>query len=379
MHRFAFLGTTGQYYRIYVVNTLLTILTFGIYSAWAKVRNRRFFYGFTELLDNRFDFDARPIVILISRVLVVVVVLVAAYMDEVFDWLWQDLGLMSTALLLLVPFALVRGRAFNARHSLFMGIRFHYERIYGPAYRVFILFVLPLVALFVLLGSASLPETDTSDAFLDLLLTLREPLSIIIAIYLIVLLPCWYRMRDQIKINQLSFGKLQLRYTATLRQYYGAYMRALLLLLLALLIGTVPFLYFASTQTISSTSAQIIFWTAVGGSVLASLWFLYYRALLVALYWNAIDFTDGKLRANFSGSDYLIKITLPNMLLTILSLGILLPWTRVRRWRYIARALVLHVSAEQAAVLYRADAFKEAFSSEYIDIEGGFDFDAGLI
>ena len=36
-----FTGSGGEYFRIWIVNVALTVLTFGIYGAWAKVRTRR--------------------------------------------------------------------------------------------------------------------------------------------------------------------------------------------------------------------------------------------------------------------------------------------------------------------------------------------------
>lgn len=42
---FRFTGNGREYFRIWIVNTLLTILTLGIYSAWAKVRKKRYIYG----------------------------------------------------------------------------------------------------------------------------------------------------------------------------------------------------------------------------------------------------------------------------------------------------------------------------------------------
>ncbi|MEX1058239.1 MAG: DUF898 family protein, partial [Natronospirillum sp.] len=43
----AFNGRGGEYFGIWIVNIALTVLTLGIYSAWAKVRNKRYFYGNT--------------------------------------------------------------------------------------------------------------------------------------------------------------------------------------------------------------------------------------------------------------------------------------------------------------------------------------------
>ena len=67
---FTFTGTGREYFGIWIVNILLTILTLGIYSAWAKVRRTRYFYGNTRLAGASFDYHARPVQILIGRIVV---------------------------------------------------------------------------------------------------------------------------------------------------------------------------------------------------------------------------------------------------------------------------------------------------------------------
>ena len=43
-----FSGDGGEYFRIWIVNLALSVVTLGIYSAWAKVRRLRYFYGSTR-------------------------------------------------------------------------------------------------------------------------------------------------------------------------------------------------------------------------------------------------------------------------------------------------------------------------------------------
>ncbi|MBC7618577.1 MAG: DUF898 family protein, partial [Candidatus Saccharibacteria bacterium] len=45
--RIAFTGSGSEYFRIWIVNLLLTLVTFGLYYPWAKVRRLRYFYGNT--------------------------------------------------------------------------------------------------------------------------------------------------------------------------------------------------------------------------------------------------------------------------------------------------------------------------------------------
>jgi hypothetical protein len=57
---FEFSGSGSEYFRIWIVNILLTIMTIGIYSAWAKVRNRSYFYGNTRVHGAAFEYLASP-------------------------------------------------------------------------------------------------------------------------------------------------------------------------------------------------------------------------------------------------------------------------------------------------------------------------------
>ena len=70
---FAFEGRAEDYFAIWTVNLLFTILTLGGYSAWAKVRRLQFFYGSTRLAGDGFSYLARPVALLRARLLVVAV------------------------------------------------------------------------------------------------------------------------------------------------------------------------------------------------------------------------------------------------------------------------------------------------------------------
>ena len=83
-------GRAGEYFGIWIVNILLSILTLGIYSAWAKVRNRRYFYGHTELVGHAFDYLASPIAILKGRLIAFFILVL--YIGV--DYLVPGLGLL---------------------------------------------------------------------------------------------------------------------------------------------------------------------------------------------------------------------------------------------------------------------------------------------
>ena len=67
--RFKFTGNGTEYFGIWMVNLLLTILTLGIYSAWAKVRRMQYFYRNTYLNEASFDYHGTAIDILKGRII----------------------------------------------------------------------------------------------------------------------------------------------------------------------------------------------------------------------------------------------------------------------------------------------------------------------
>ncbi|HET7062745.1 MAG TPA: DUF898 family protein, partial [Rudaea sp.] len=68
-HQFEFRGAEREYFNIWIVNLALTILTLGIYSAWAKVRTERYFYANTRVAGTPFEYLARPLPILKGRII----------------------------------------------------------------------------------------------------------------------------------------------------------------------------------------------------------------------------------------------------------------------------------------------------------------------
>ena len=55
-----FTGSGEEFFGIWIINLVLSICTLGIYSAWAKVRTKRYFYGNTILAGSSFEYVANP-------------------------------------------------------------------------------------------------------------------------------------------------------------------------------------------------------------------------------------------------------------------------------------------------------------------------------
>lgn len=115
-------------------NFALCILTLGIYSAWAKVRRRKYVTQHTLLDDHAFDYVARPQVILRSRVLVMAILVASSLSEQ----LHPTLGFFgSLALVLAFPWAYTTSTAFNARQTQYRGHSFLFSGSIKEAYTAF--------------------------------------------------------------------------------------------------------------------------------------------------------------------------------------------------------------------------------------------------
>ena len=132
---FQFTGTAREYFGIWIVNLLLTILTLGIYAAWAKVRTQRYFYGNTVLDGSAFDYLATPLAILKGWAIAIAVLIVY----NIVSGLYPVTGIVFFILFLLaLPWIVVRSLMFRAHNSSYRNIRFTFQDAYSEAVRVFI-------------------------------------------------------------------------------------------------------------------------------------------------------------------------------------------------------------------------------------------------
>ena len=129
-----FNGKTGEYFGIWFVNLLLSLVTLGIYSAWAKVRTERYFYGNTRLAGSSFDYLADPVAILKGRLIAYAVVIVLVLSSHFLPVLYV---LMILALFALMPLIVVLALRFRARNSAWRGLSFRFDRSGGAAYGPF--------------------------------------------------------------------------------------------------------------------------------------------------------------------------------------------------------------------------------------------------
>lgn len=135
-HRFSFNGSAGEFTRIWWANMLLTICTLGIYSAWAKVRTRKWLYGNAELAGSTFNYHADPKAILKGRVIVVGFYMWLVLLSKFIPAIG---GAFLLIILAVLPWIMIRSLRFNAVNTSYRGVRMDFATDYSGAYMLVLL------------------------------------------------------------------------------------------------------------------------------------------------------------------------------------------------------------------------------------------------
>lgn len=128
-----FQGTAPEYYKIWFVNLMFSILSLGIYSAWAKIRKQKYLYSHTYLNKENFDYHAKPIQVLKGRAIIFGIYLCFMFLSKYNPEYTQVLILIG---FLLLPWFVVRVMTFKLRNTSYQNIRFGFNLNYKGSYAV---------------------------------------------------------------------------------------------------------------------------------------------------------------------------------------------------------------------------------------------------
>ena len=137
-----FFGTANAYFRIWIVNLPLTLLTCGIYLPWARVRSRQYLYSKIHLDGHSFCYHARPEAELKIHLPLTVMLLGAGLLS----WVSPLSGvILSVFLIFLFPWYRRWRLCFEAQNSAYRKVHFRFEGSLADAYKAYLLW--PLLTL----------------------------------------------------------------------------------------------------------------------------------------------------------------------------------------------------------------------------------------
>jgi uncharacterized membrane protein YjgN (DUF898 family) len=346
-----FTGSTSTYFRIWIVNLLLTVLTLGIYLPWAKVRTRRYFYASTVLDGQSFDYLAKPVAIL-KGYLIILAALIALNLSDFISQFW---GVYTAAIILFVlPLVIYKAHRFKAVNSAYRNVRFLFQGSVWGSYKAYGYF--PILALLILTGGIAgaffgyTPHEADMAVETDPILGLL-PLGVFLLLILLVN-PYLMYLQQRYFHGNIAFGKTNSRFNGMIRPYYVIYVYALfvaflssiVLLLLSIFTPALADLFHSlSSETFDAAIAEDYAGTVIGYAAVVIVFVVVEQYLYVKKMNYSWDNTQlGPIRFNLSlQAPDLIWIRLTNLIAIILSAGLLYPWAKVRRARYIMSRIMV--------------------------------------
>jgi len=291
---FEFRGDGMEYFKIWIVNILLTIVTLGIYSAWAKVRNNRYFYSNTYLDGSNFRYLANPITILKGRIIAIIAFIAYYFISIVFPMIGIAL---AVALLVAIPYFVNQSLVFRNRMSAYRNIQFRFSGSYGEAFMV--LYIWPILGI--------------------LTLGILYPMAIL-------------KMHQYIVKNS-AYGTTKFDYHATFKDYGIIF---LTMLGLGAVIGL-------PAWAISEFAPSFGFISTILIIVLYIVFILFFTVRITNLFYRSLSLLENRFTATLSMSEF-GSVLLKNLLLTLVTLGLYLPAAKVRMTKYLYSCIEMNAT-----------------------------------
>jgi uncharacterized membrane protein YjgN (DUF898 family) len=310
-HGFVFSGAGVEYFKIWIVNILLSIVTLGIYSAWAKVRNKQYFYGNTHIADATFEYTAEPIKILKGRIIAFVLYVALIFSGHISP----ILSLVVTVLFFIfLPWIIVNSLKFNARHTSYRNIPFRFHGTIGGALKVFIGWPI--------LGMLSLG----------------------------LLFPFAWKKQTEYINNNHSYGVEPFNFTVHVKEYYKMLLiligaSVVFMILFAVLLGGSVFAMITAGKTFDPRAilamvpmilGYMAFYFALGSYVVVT---------MANIHWNNTKLQHHQFESNWSVLSYM-GLIVTNTLGILCTLGLFIPFAKVRAAAYKTSHTTLIVAGD---------------------------------
>ncbi|EOD80292.1 putative membrane protein [Grimontia indica] len=386
-NKMTFHGTGREFFGIWIVNIILSLLTLGIYSAWAKVRTKKYFYGNTELAGDRFDYHATPKQILIGRAIAVtafVIWFLSGHFSPLFSSILFILGLA------VMPWLARNNARFNARMTSYRNVRLNFTGTLMGAYAAILgRGVLLILTIIVFVTFATAP----TSGFITFLFVVGGLTSVL------VMFAWMMKGIASYFANGYGYGKLKFDATLSTGFFVRTYIWAVFIWILAsigvLAIGALFVVVsgqFFSLPDIGSAELSTFniehIATALGAmSIMVLMYFMLFASMLVVTAFihtrtrNHVfsqmmvgDSGDYRLSSRMNTADYTLLVT-TNFFMQVLTLGLARPWVMVRTARYVLSVTAVHGDLDALSVYEDENGAKSAVGDEMSQV---FDLDIGI-
>lgn len=365
-YRLRFSGTGGEYFRVWIVNLLLSIVTFGLYTPWARRRTARWFYDHTIIASSPLEFTAPLRRMVVSFILFALLYLAYNIAAET----GQDTMVLFfiAAAAGLAPYFWGSAMRFRLASTRWRGLQLHFaaswKDVYLASWPIFLMAAIWVGIVFGLenlnapdpLASASAAPPRARSSGGPTLPDLGATAIGLLIIGVILSLLCIIRVEFNYKsllVLRAGIGKQHGRWKPVYSDFvriWAATVGVLLAgiaLILAVGAGAIytvqamfntargPALFLLIFITIAVVFVALVLVSAPARA--------YREARMFRLIWSNVGLSQiARFKCDLKHWAY-VRLRLKNLLLTILTLGFYRPFARVSEYRMKADSVTLHI------------------------------------
>ena len=370
-----FTGSGGEYFRVWIVNVLLGIVTLGFYTPWARRRTAMYFYGHSMVANSPLEFTAQQRKMVMGFVLLVLLSIAYKLAANTGQDLAVALMLLGGAAL--SPYIWASAMRFRLGATRWRGLRLQFAASWKEVYLAsWPVFALALVWFGVFFGMQMLSP--------ELAQMLDEPaiqggpkirpeftpaMGGLLVLGLILSILCFIRLEYNYKsllVLRARLGAEHGRWKPVYMDFVKVWLATVAVFILcallvwavtaALMGGSIAMLMMG--QGSKGNILWIILIAIVG--VIAFFFLLllasaparaYREARMFQLLWNNIGVSQiARFKCNLRAGRF-VRLRLKNMVLTLLTLGFYRPFARVSEYRMKLESVTLHIKggADQVA------------------------------
>jgi uncharacterized membrane protein YjgN (DUF898 family) len=387
MKSLEFTGNGTEYFKIWIVNILLTIVTLGFYHPWARVRTSRYFFGNTHLDNSNFEYHATGKQLFIGFLIsmgLLIIYLVLSQFSPVLG------AILAIAIFLASPWIIWRSIKFNLRMISYRNVRFGFDGSLKGSYVTFLAYPMAMLIGFGIVIAIVMGVLSQ---------VLAGGAVVVAGFMFLFFYPAFLAMFNKISSNYLTNGAHfgQGSFTADLKfkpffmiMLKGIGLGVLLAFLTLAIIGLLAYFTvgFGEITHLAEQMSNVEAAVDPGAIMFVFIGLVYLLFIVLGIYVaaylkarhrtylfnettldNAINF-DSALQA-----DKLFGIHLGNLLMMIFTLGLAYPWAKVRAYRYLTETI--QVDAKDGFDGYMSQQGGEGALGE--ELGEAFDIDVGGI
>lgn len=353
-HRVEFTGSGAEYFRVWIVNLLLTVVTLGLYTPFARRRTARYFYSHTVVAGSPLEFTATG-----GRMLMGFLLLVGLYVA--FNVAAESDQQVATALMLiggavLAPYFWASAMRFRMTNTRWRGVRLQFTASWPQVYRAaWPMLVMALVWIGVTTTMASIVPQDRASRVAPSFGQIATIFGVLGGGTLISLLAAVvldYQAKCLVVLHGRVGGQPG-RWKPELSDFFRIWLAAAgLFLACVLVVGVVAgvFAFFVIDAlrgsgrggmfvAVALVPLAVILLTVAASTPARA----YRQARVFRLVWNNIGVSRiARFKSRLRVRSY-VALRVRNILLTILTLGFYRPFALVREYRMRAESVSLHV------------------------------------